>query len=91
MTDDPDDDDDDIVDPGPKPSFRKEVATAVAIAALSSLFSHLVEWGVDELKERFAKKKSKCASCTATVSSPVPLCAKCDDEKVNRPNVNEVD
>ena len=35
----------------------KEIAQAVAIAALSAVATKFIEWGVDELKERQKRKR----------------------------------
>lgn len=40
-------------------SVGVEIAKAVAIAALSVLATKLVEWGVDELRERVSPKKKE--------------------------------
>jgi len=39
-----------------QPSKGEQIALAVAIAALSTLASGLVSWGVEELKHRFGSK-----------------------------------
>lgn len=39
-----------------EPSKREQIAMAVTIAALSTLASGLVSWGVEELKLRFGTK-----------------------------------
>lgn len=38
------------------PSKGEQIAMAVAIAALSTLASGLVSWGVEELRSRFGSK-----------------------------------
>lgn len=39
-----------------QPSKGEQIALAVAIAALSTLASGLISWGVEELKHRFGSK-----------------------------------
>jgi hypothetical protein len=36
-----------------------EVAKAVAIAALTAVFTGLVEWGIDELREKYGKARPR--------------------------------
>lgn len=44
-------------DKGPSPI--EQIGLAVAIAALTTLASSLVSWGVDELKEKLGSKKKE--------------------------------
>lgn len=39
-----------------QPSKGEQIAMAVTIAALSTLASGLVSWGIEELKHRFGSK-----------------------------------
>lgn len=42
-----------------QPSRREQIMLAVTVAALSTLASGLVSWGVEELKLRFGSKTKK--------------------------------
>lgn len=52
------------VDPPPPDSLAREIAKAVFIAALSVFATKLVEWGVDELRERVSPKKKEAEKGT---------------------------
>jgi hypothetical protein len=46
-------------DPTPPPHHHVDVLKAVAIAALSSLATALVTWGVEEIKAKVKTKKEE--------------------------------
>lgn len=52
----PFDDDDDYAPPPSGDGPYQQVGVAVAIAALTALTTKLVEWGVDELRDRYGTK-----------------------------------
>jgi hypothetical protein len=47
-----------ILDETPPPSEGKKLAYAVATAALTTLATALVTWGIDELKAKYAPKRA---------------------------------
>lgn len=65
--DDRDDDDD-----KPGESIRRQIVTAVTIAGLSVLVTKLVEWGVDELRDRYGKKPDPKPPVTSIPSEAKP-------------------
>lgn len=49
-----------------QPSKREQIVMAVTIAALSTLASGLISWGVEELKHRFGSKPKEQDNKDAT-------------------------
>lgn len=44
-------------------SGKKEIWEAVAIAALTTLFNGIVQWGLDRIEPKDKEEKDKCKTC----------------------------